>query len=166
MFPQPLGKDLQSSFRRAAETNGLAACAPHVRFHFFGLSCRPDCCLLVNVRRVTWRRFLAQKRTGHHGCHIASVLLGLSQSRKLRTSMVGPYQIQTASDRAGGFHGLVASTRQQGGLVEIDGLRSLRLLRSGRVRSERRCTDVVRFQSRIARTYSVRSRGGTIPKRG
>src|SRR5882724_9198222 len=75
--------------------------------------------------------------------------------------MVGPYQIQVAADREGGFHSLVASASKQGGLVEIDGLRSLRLLRSWRVRSKRRRADVVRFQSRITRFDSVRPRAGT-----
>ena len=39
--------------------------------------------------------------------------------------MVGPYQIQAAADLKRGFHGAVAPTRKQSGVVEIDGLRSL-----------------------------------------
>src|SRR6266496_4182296 len=107
-----------------------------------------DCCLSSIIRSVTWRRLSTQKGNGNYGCHIAGFLLGLSQSGKPRTSVVGPYQIQTAVDRARRFHGLVASAREQSGRLEIDGLRPLRLLRPGRVRSERRRAHMVRLQSR------------------
>src|SRR6185503_10898935 len=42
--------------------------------------------------------------------------------------------------------------------LEIDGLRSLRLLRSWRVRPERWCADVVRSQVRPARSHRVCAR--------
>ena len=66
----------------------------------------------------------------------------------------------TACDRAGRFHCLVASAGEQGSELEIDGLRPVRLLRSRRVRSERRGSDVVRFQSRTTRSYRVCARTG------
>src|SRR5438046_8129472 len=84
----------------------------------FSLAVRPlrperagdsDCCLSSIIRSVTWRRLSTQKGNGNCGCHIAGFLLGLSQSGKPRTSVVGPYQIQIAVDRTGRFHGLVAS---------------------------------------------------------
>src|SRR5437773_7637773 len=116
-----------------------------------------DCCLSSIIRSVTWRRLSTRKRNGNCGCHIAGFLLGLSQSGKPRTSVVGPYQIQTAVDRTGRFHGLVASACEQSGRLEIDGLRSLRLLRPGRVRSERRRAHMVRLQSRAVSPDPVRS---------
>src|SRR6059058_6204143 len=88
------------------------------------------------------------------------LLLGLSQSGKPRASVVGLNQIQTAVDRTGRFHGPMASARKQGGRLEIDGLRSLRLLRPGRVRSERRRANMVRLQSRAVSPDPVRSSSG------
>src|SRR6266513_6005815 len=90
-----------------------------------------DCFLSIIVRRVAWRRFSKRKANGNYGCHIAGFLLGLSQSGKPRTSVVGLYQIQTVVDCAGRLHSLVASTRKTAGRLEIDGLRSLQLLRPG-----------------------------------
>src|SRR3989442_10280701 len=119
-----------------------------------------DCCLSSIIRSVAWRRLSKQKGTGNYGCHIAGFLLGLSQSGKPRASVVDLNQIQTAVDHACRFHGPVASARKQGGRLEIDGLRSLRLLRPGRVRSERRRAHLVRLQSRAVSPDPVRSGSG------
>src|SRR5438067_7371191 len=110
----------------------LASFSRHARF---GRTLRDsDCCLSSILRGVAWRHLSKQKGTGNYGCHIAGFLLGLSQSGKPRASVVGLNQIQTAVDRTGRFHGPMASARKQGGRLEIDRLRSLRLLRPGRVR--------------------------------
>src|SRR5207244_9143276 len=74
----------------------------------------------------------------NYGCHVASVLLGLYQGGKPRAPMVELHQIEIAFHRAGGFHGVVAAACEQGGQLEVDGLRYLRLLCPRRVRSESR----------------------------
>src|SRR5438046_5350303 len=57
-------------------------------------TCRDsDCCFSSLIRSVTWRRLSTQKGNGNGGCSIAAYYLGLSQSGKPRTSVVGPYQI-------------------------------------------------------------------------
>ena len=50
------------------------------------------------------------------------------QDGKPRTPMVELYQIEIAGDRASRFHRVVASACKQSSQLEIDGLRSLRLL--------------------------------------
>src|SRR2546430_16891601 len=103
---------------------------------------------------------LNAKGNGNCGCHIAGFLLGLSQSGKPRTSVVGPYQIQTAVDRTGRFHGLGASAREQSGRLEIYGLRALRLLPPGRNRSKMRAAQKVPAQNVAVSPRSRRSGSG------